>query len=396
MTSPDLSLHDAVIHVTPSYLPVLGGKETYIYEIVSGLKDRRFVVLSSKISGVRLRDEIGSRVGILRVGPRDFYRGPKSLPSPARLRLLVGYTLSLVRLSRQRRVTELLGASMIHSHWSDIGFVEALRGIVPEGTRERIIEMALTVASFQKPTIFTDHSMFLQQVSPSEHRLLAHALQTYEVVVCVEQEGALRAKEMAREVGGSARVEYIPNCVNTDAFSPVDPSGDDRPTICYMGRANKGYDLIFEVIRRLREYRFLLLVAGDQRSLAKWKTVVSDRVHLIVNSPPWDLPDLLAKATVMLNPILIPGISRVTLESLAMGIPVIAATGTSRFPLVSGRTGILVEPTAAAFAKAARELMEDETRRRGYGNEGRRIVVENFSNRIVLPQIASVYANLAS
>ena len=112
--------------------------------------------------------------------------------------------------------------------------------------------------------------------------------------------------------------------------------------------------------------------------------------------PPSDLPDLLAKATVMLNPILIPGISRVTLESLAMGIPVVAATGTSRFPLVSGRTGILAEPTAEAFAKAARELMEDETRRRRYGNEGRRIVVENFSNRIVLPQIASVYGNLAS
>lgn len=384
-----------VAHLTPAYLPILGGKETHIHNLVSGMGDFTFTVVTSKTWAQPPTDMSDRRVHVQRIGPPDFFQGPRSISVPPSVERLISGLSSAFRLTRQRKIVERTDVDVVHSHWSDIEFVEAFRRFVSRESRERILEKTLRLATFAKPTVFTDHSMFMQVPLWPERMLLRHALANYDAVVCVEREGAARAGMMSEEIGDSAQIEYIPNSVDCDVFRPRDNDEHNRRTVCFIGRANKSHSLVLELCRRLNDARFLLVIAGDRRSLKKWRSLPSARVRLFENAFPWELPAILREADVVLNPILYHGISRVTLEALASGVPVVSAEGQGRYPLVNERTGLIVSPTSHAFEKALISLLADDASRRAFGRAGRAIVEREFSNSVVLPKLAQLYRSLA-
>ncbi len=87
------------------------------------------------------------------------------------------------------------------------------------------------------------------------------------------------------------------------------------------------------------------------------------------------------------------GIPNVLMESMAMGVPVIA-TDVSAIPelVENGKTGLLVPPRdPAALAGAMKRLLTDGTLRKTVIESGRKRVVAEFDNRVMTRDLAGIF-----
>jgi glycosyltransferase involved in cell wall biosynthesis len=90
------------------------------------------------------------------------------------------------------------------------------------------------------------------------------------------------------------------------------------------------------------------------------------------------------------------GIPNVLMESMAMGVPILA-TRTSAIPelVCDGRTGILVPPgDPAEMARAATALLNDNDLRARLAAAGQEEVNRKFHNKTLTCDLASVYRRM--
>jgi glycosyltransferase involved in cell wall biosynthesis len=98
----------------------------------------------------------------------------------------------------------------------------------------------------------------------------------------------------------------------------------------------------------------------------------------------------------MLFPSRLEGFGIAPAEALACGIPVVT-TNASALPEVvdQGKSGVLVNPDdVVGYANAVRQLGEDATLRRQYGQFGREKVAREFGYAMLGSQFARLYASL--
>ncbi len=90
------------------------------------------------------------------------------------------------------------------------------------------------------------------------------------------------------------------------------------------------------------------------------------------------------------------GIPNVFVESMAMGIPVIATRVSAIPELVEHeKTGLLIEPgDPAAMARAIQRILADDTLRRRIVNAARQRVQMDFNNAVLIQKLAGFYGEL--
>jgi len=109
-----------------------------------------------------------------------------------------------------------------------------------------------------------------------------------------------------------------------------------------------------------------------------------------------DIPELLSEAAVTVLPSLSEGLSNSLLESMAAGVPVVAArVGGNPEVIEHGVTGLLVPPRdAPALATATGRLLEDKNLAATFGEAGRRRVAELFSVERSVRETEHLYQRL--
>jgi glycosyltransferase involved in cell wall biosynthesis len=110
-----------------------------------------------------------------------------------------------------------------------------------------------------------------------------------------------------------------------------------------------------------------------------------------------DVPDLLRASDLFVHPSREEGFSNAILEAMAAELPVVAcAVGGNPEAVVDGETGRLVPPREPErFAGALMELLADESKRRTFGEAGRRRATERFSLDRMVEEMESLYDSLA-
>jgi glycosyltransferase involved in cell wall biosynthesis len=104
----------------------------------------------------------------------------------------------------------------------------------------------------------------------------------------------------------------------------------------------------------------------------------------------WDGTQALPRLLGAVDALVHPSGSRVVLQAMAAGLPVIAARSAS---WVSEATGLLFAPDdAASLSAAMKRLAQDRTLARRLGGEGARIAAERFDAATVAQSYAHVYA----
>lgn len=106
-----------------------------------------------------------------------------------------------------------------------------------------------------------------------------------------------------------------------------------------------------------------------------------------------DVPDILAAADVSVLTSLFEGVPRALMESMALGLPVVATDVPGTRTLVqSGKTGLLVEyGDVEGLVSALMQVMENPELARRWGQAGRHLVQTKFDERLVADRVLQVY-----
>jgi glycosyltransferase involved in cell wall biosynthesis len=217
-----------------------------------------------------------------------------------------------------------------------------------------------------------------------------------------------------------SRLRVVYNGADTRLFRPDSSSQlpsplralEGRKIILYVGHfgLRKG---IFFLIRAMRAVRaevpdcHLVCIGGvpdwlggqDYWGLLRGeieKSGVGECVTLMDKVRNAELPDYYRAARVFALPSYYETISKVTMEAMACGVPVIA-TNTGGIPEVveDGKTGILVPYASVdALASALTTLLRDDRASRRMGEMGRARVEQNFTWESVANRVRSAYDEL--
>jgi len=223
--------------------------------------------------------------------------------------------------------------------------------------------------------------------------------------VVVEHEGM---RSWLREHGvPAAKLSIIANAIDVDRYSPQPrldwrtnaprTTADGRFVVAFLGRLSdeKGPDIFVEIVAELREDRrmeFLLCGTGpleaSLRNLAR-KKGLEEYVHFLGRVSTHDVLPCCDAVVVCSR---LDGRPNIVLESLAMGIPVVASrVGGIPDLLPPEYAAALCEPgDVTAFARAIRALADDEQLRKNYSAAARKHAEQHFS----IAQVGTAYASL--
>ena len=208
------------------------------------------------------------------------------------------------------------------------------------------------------------------------------------------------AKEFARD-GLTARISGVFSGIDCSEFADCSPDRNGRTILSIAATTpSKGLDDLVEaaVLLSQRSVDFNVVVVGafDYESyrseiLHKLRNNgVADRFALVGYQK--DLKSFLKRATVYCCPSHTEAMSRVTVEAMAAGLPIVATDcGGPRDLVEEGKTGYLVPVKApTALAEALTRILSDPARRAGMGEAGRRRAVELFDLKSTVPQLAGI------
>lgn len=192
------------------------------------------------------------------------------------------------------------------------------------------------------------------------------------------------------------------NGIDINRFTPITPTTNDdvkrKITIGFVGRLSndKGITELVEAwkILEARHSHIELLLIGpvDERDrlIPETMTSIENSKSIRCLGEIHDVAMYYREMDIFVLPSYREGFPTVTLEASASGLPVVTTKNTGCVDsILEGKTGIFTELTPQAIADALEVYIGDPALRKEHGSNGRRFVVENFSEQIVYKEIAS-------
>jgi glycosyltransferase involved in cell wall biosynthesis len=194
-----------------------------------------------------------------------------------------------------------------------------------------------------------------------------------------------------------ARCHVVVGCgVDMERFAYSEPH--DRPVVLFSGRMlkTKGVLDLIEAAPRINGEVWLAGLPDDGNP-------ASIDARVLRNAPcKWlghvfDMPAAIRECSVFCLPSYGEGAPKSLIEAAAIGRPIVATNVQGCTEVCRhGLNGLLVPPRdPAALAAAINELLRDGARRRQFALAGRKMAMELFDLRLVIPQTFKVYEKLA-
>ena len=218
------------------------------------------------------------------------------------------------------------------------------------------------------------------------------------------------------------KIKYLGNGIDLALFNPDSIASTvletksaeiglskDVETVGFVGRIaakRKGFldflDAGRHVVRRFPNVRFLIVGESDYGKTDAVNPAVAGEYGIqehcvfLGRRPNEELPALYALMDVIVLPSLFEGIPRSVMEASAMCVPaVVSNVKGNREAVQNGRNGVLIPlGSINAIADAIIKLLSDQERARRMGEEGRRIAIECFDERVIFEKVKAEYARL--
>jgi len=232
--------------------------------------------------------------------------------------------------------------------------------------------------------------------------LLRHSIDVAQVI-------SAEIDEEFAQLGLPADHRYrIPNGVDIDTLS--NPAGlrDFRaelqiaPTatvFLYVGRIVPGKNidlLVTAFIEGFAEHRDAwLLLAGDGPELPPLREQVLPYQRIVVLGSCEQIPDLLAAATVFVQPSSSEGMSNSLLEAMAAGLPIVATdVGAASELLGDAERGVIIQPDDMDAIKRAMLKLSADPQRAMLGQKAHQYVSDHHSLSITSERLVGLYQQL--
>lgn len=202
------------------------------------------------------------------------------------------------------------------------------------------------------------------------------------------------------------RIQTVVNGVSLDHFLGVPElrHPPDRPfVIACAGRliVEKGFHHVLQAVRclTLPRDRFRVRIAGTGSAESSLRELcqqlgIAELVQFVGSVS--DMPAFFSDADICVHASESEGLSRVLMESLASGRPVVASEHAGvREAIVDGITGLIVPASdPASLAQAIESLLTDPKRRLTMGAAARQCAAEQFSVQRVIAEVSELYSQM--
>jgi len=253
------------------------------------------------------------------------------------------------------------------------------------------------------PVVIGSQRQLGDLLSPAKSRAQVAVLRYCDRVVCNSRAAADRLVEQRLP---DNQIVVIGNGLAPSAFAPTKAAIDRCSSalrvgmIARMNTLSKNHRELLRaavsVIHRLPATEFILVGDGAFRSELERETKdlgIGDRVHFLGERR--DIPAILASLDVSVLPSASESLSNAILESMAAGIPVVAARVGGNPELVTSDRGILVAPgDPEELANAIVRLLRNSALRAEFGRNGRTFAESNFTIDAMRKRHEELYAEL--
>lgn len=221
--------------------------------------------------------------------------------------------------------------------------------------------------------------------------------------------GTASAAEVWQQKGYIGKIALIPQFgVDPDIFYPPPHRSDDSSVnIGYAGRLvpEKGVDLLIEALSRIKKemaWRLEIIGSGPEKAtlMTQVKSLgLEERVHWREWVPSVEMPEVYRTLDILAMPSRTrpnwkEQFGRVLIEAMASEVAVIGSNS-GAIPDVIGTSGLIFpEDDVQALADGLKDLVENKNKRQAFAQQGRRRVLELFTQQQVAAQTVDVYRSL--
>jgi glycosyltransferase involved in cell wall biosynthesis len=386
-----------IVQFSPRFLPLLGGPEIDISTIVSQLKGYRFSVISNALSGLPRYEQPSPNTAVWRVGPVDPFLSSRITGQSWKWKVLKAGIWDLLRHMGKLKLISRIKPDLVHVR--DIDGWHFLK--IDNMLRQRVFEgLAKYVAWFRDleiPLLLTKHYLYPQgKVPPNYGDLEDFLVHQFDFVQCVDRH--IFDEMNARLSGRGVRVWLSPVYVDTHTFTPRPMDDHAGVVVGYIGRhdTDKGTDLLARLVKVAPPWlSFVAAISGTTQEIAEFRgTVEGGRITIYENVPHDDLPTIIQNFDILMNPVETEGISRVALEAMACGRPVIMTKLGNRHPVIDRETGFLCAPHTEVLLEILGSLVNSRRTLEELGLRARQIVEKEYDADHAMEHQKAIYESV--
>jgi glycosyltransferase involved in cell wall biosynthesis len=253
------------------------------------------------------------------------------------------------------------------------------------------------------PAVIGSHRQLGDLLTHAQFRAQVEVFKLCDRVVCNSRAAAERLVSAGLS---EKKIAVIGNALPAEVFDQVEafrPRMENKVRIGMIARMNaeyKNHRIFLRAAKRVSERlraEFVLIGDGPLRGALEREVAelgLSSRVEFWGDRH--DIPAVLASLDVSVVPSSSESLSNVMLESMAAGVPVVAAAVGGNIELGSERAVLVRANDEEALAEGMAELVEDIPRRLELAQKSREFAKENFSVGRISRQYQQLYAEVMS
>ncbi len=178
--------------------------------------------------------------------------------------------------------------------------------------------------------------------------------------------------------------------IDLSKYTPVTHQESREISIGVIGRLTeaKNMSMVLRVAERLPESRFSFEIAGDGELYDDLLDEIEDRglTNVTLHGRVDDVPAFLSQLDIYFQPSLWEGLCITVLEAMAAGLPIVGSdVGGIGRNVVHGENGFLYDTSDVdGFTSGIQSLAKDHQRRSEFGSNSRQIVVNQFTQDVLV------------
>lgn len=383
-----------IIHWTFLFFPHLGGISTHIDSIVNNMPEYEHEVATNGIPHTQLVERYSANTIIKRFNPVDVFHFP-SKRLKRRYSLPYGAYCEVLRTFKQKRYFKNTDFELLHVHETDKNLVFLDIALNTNIFSKWSLRM-YNLEKIRKPKVLTKH--FLTVKNFHHPKLIEWDnifISLFENIICVDVKIFEEVTKYFESTNQEKNVWFIPNGIDIEKFKYVQPKNEEKLKVGIVGRlsAETGEKFLIEFLNTAPEFIEFYWACSEraQRVETLKRAIKNANVFIYPNVNTEEMPNFYSNIDVLFNPIVFMyNVSRVTLEAMACGRPVIMFPG-SRYPLINEENGFIINHDVDAVISLLGDINFERDKIMKMGETSRRIIEKEFSSKVVIPKIKKVY-----
>lgn len=381
-----------IIQYNPRFYPIMGGGEVYVANIIQNSPQYKFIVIANGLHKQPKIENYFENTIIVRQQPVDW--NLSQLPSKKYIKPPYPYKIlsDIIRLQKKYSAIKKINYDLLHIH--GIGF-ESNFLKTDSRIKKLMFSKLINFKFVESPKLLTVHNLF----SPSTNNKIYgeyehHIIDQFDNIIAVDSNIYTYVKNYTEDTNQDKKIWFVPNSVDTDLFSYKEYNESNTLKVGFVGRleSSRGLEHLYSLIANVPQGVEISVVgAGNEKSINSFKAKVNtSKIKLYTNLKNSEIPHFLNDIDVLFNPVTVEGISRITLEAMSCGKVVIMLDKGNRYPIVHDKTGYLFKDINE-LCILLECLQTNPFKIKKIGDNARKIVVNEFSNKVIVAKINKIY-----